>query len=170
MTITEALAEIKTVSKRIQSKREFINSYLFRPDSMKDPLDKDGGSAVVLQREMQAVSDLEQRLVDLRRGIQKANDATDVTLNGVTKTISDWLVWRREIASGRGRFHEGMVSKIHNARQFTGRTFNDQNKQMEIVVNVDEKAIGSELENLKKILGDLDGQLSLKNATVMVEV
>src|SRR5688572_14386321 len=142
MTITEALAEIKTVLKRIQSKREFVNSYLVRPDSMKDPLDKDGGSSEVLNREVQAITDLEQRLIDLRRGIQKANEATEVSLNGVTRTISDWLIWRREIATGRGRFHEGMLQKIHAARGFQG--WNGRNapadaKMPEIIVNVNEK-------------------------------
>lgn len=44
LTITEALAEIKTVGKRVEKKREFIKAFLARQDGVKDPLEKDGGS------------------------------------------------------------------------------------------------------------------------------
>ena len=48
LTITEALAEIKTVEKRIQKKREAILPFVFRQEMLRDPHEKDGGSAVVV--------------------------------------------------------------------------------------------------------------------------
>lgn len=53
ITITEALAEIKTIGKRIDSKKQFVTSHLARQDGVKDPLEKDGGSAELLKRERQ---------------------------------------------------------------------------------------------------------------------
>ena len=53
ITITEALAEIKTVGKRVEKKREFIKSFLARQDGIKDPLEKDGGSYQAIARERQ---------------------------------------------------------------------------------------------------------------------
>ncbi len=38
------------------------------------------------------------------------------------------------------------------------------------LVNLDEAALAKEAETLETILGTLDGQLSLKNATVMIDV
>ena len=38
LTITEALAEIKTIGKRVEAKRTFINGILWRPEAIRDPL------------------------------------------------------------------------------------------------------------------------------------
>ena len=82
ITITEALAEIKTIGKRIASKQAFIGQYLARQDGVRDPLEKDGGSAEVIKRERQAIGDLETRIITLRQGIQHANDETKVSVVG----------------------------------------------------------------------------------------
>lgn len=174
MTITEALAEIKTIDKRISSKQEFINSFLFRLDHVKDPHEKDGGSALVIERELQAVKDLEQRKVDLRSAIQKANETTNVAIEGMERPIADWLVWRREVAPLRERFLYTMQAGIKQARDAMRRgSFGSNNTSLEkydLIVNVDEKGIAKESEQMKNILGQLDGQLSLKNATIMLSL
>lgn len=42
-------------------------------------------------------------------------------------------------------------------------------KPTDIVVNIDEQKLSSEIEEFETILGELDGVLSLKNATVMIQ-
>ncbi len=177
-TITEALAEVKTVQKRIEKKREFILQFLARQDGVKDPLGKTGGAVEALKGERQSIADLEDRIVAIRRGIQKANEATSVTIKGVTRSIANWLVWRREIASGQGGFLRQMSSNISGLRDNAMRdgvavvsaiaTTADQ-KPTDFVVNIDEMALAEEIEALEDTLGQLDGQLSLKNATVAFE-
>src|SRR5690348_16121509 len=98
LTITEALAEVKTIEKRIAKKRESIGQYLARQEKVKDPLANDGGSVDFIKREEQAVSDLEERLIAIRRAILAANTSTQVSVNGDTRSIQDWLTWRREVA------------------------------------------------------------------------
>jgi len=177
VTITEALAEIKTILKRIQSKREFIESYQLRLDSLKDPLEKDGGSAKAVLEAEQAVSDLEARIVALRVGIQKANEDTTISIEGVEKPIADWLIWRREIAPGRERFLNSLTGRLAQARaSVQGKSYtwgNDKSateKAADIVVNIDEAKLSKDKEQMKNILGQLDGQLSLKNATVLLNI
>jgi hypothetical protein len=179
MTITEALAEIKTVTKRIQSKREFISQYLARQEQVKDPLEKDGGSAEVIQKELQAIGDLQDRIVALRRGIQSANEKTILKIEDKEASIADWLIWRREVAPGMRQFLERLSMNLRQLRDQSrreGRGFItvgsvvQSDKPTDVIVNIDEKKLSEKLETLHKILGDLDGQLSLKNATVMVEV
>jgi hypothetical protein len=175
ITITEALADIKTTAKRIESKRAFVLSYVGRPDGIRDPLDKDGGSVESIRREEQAIGDLEARIVSLRRGIQRANDATVVEVAGVQHSISDWLVWRRDVAPKRTEFlaklRQTLASIRQNARQ---QGFNvikpgeTAEKQQDVVINVDEGALARDIEAMEKIKGDLDGVLSLKNATVQI--
>lgn len=177
ITITEALAEIKTVGKRIEKKREFINQFLARQDGIRDPLEKDGGSPKVIAAERQAVSDLEQRIIALRRGIQKANDETTVTINGVTRSISEWLTWRRDVAPGQRNWLASVRNGLNGLREKAKREGNAiisavatsaETKPTDLVVNIDERQLGADLEALEDTLGQLDGQLSLKNATVTI--
>lgn len=177
MTITEALAEIKTILKRIQSKREFIQTYQFRVDSLKDPLEKDGGSTKAVSEATQAISDLEQRIVDLRSGISDANTANTIELSGTSKSIADWLIWRREVAPERERFLNTLATRLSTARsnirgvsQQWGRAPEAADKPTDIVVNMDEAELSQQREAMHSILGQLDGQLSLKNATIQLSI
>lgn len=177
ITITEALAEIKTIGKRLEKKREFIRQYLVRAEGVRDPLEKDGGATKVILQERQAIGDLEQRIITLRRGIQAANDTTLVTINDITRTIAEWLTWRRDVAPGQKSFlqtvRQGLLNVRENAKKqgaalVAATATTAETKPSDIVVNIDELAIAQELEEIEDTLGQLDGQLSLKNATVAI--
>ena len=175
LTITEALAEIKTVNKRLATKREAMKGYVARQDGVKDPLEKSGGSEEFLRRERQACADLGQRVVDLRRGIHDANSITVITIAGKSRTIQDWLTWRREIAGGEQAFLSGLRITVNTIRQQAQRA-NAQlippggqaQNPIDYMVNLDERALGTEIEQMEEILSTLDGQLSLKNATTVL--
>lgn len=176
LTITEALAEIKTIGKRLAKKREAIGPYLARQEGIKDPLEKSGGSPAFLISERQAIADLESRIVELRRGIRKANEATTIVIEGKSQTIADWLIWRREIAPGVASFLGGLRASLNNIRlnaQKNGNAVVSKDGQpaapTDVLVNLDEADLNKSIETLETILGTLDGQLSLKNATVLIE-
>lgn len=177
ITITEALAEIKTIGKRIEKKREFVNGFLARQDGVRDPLEKDGGSAAVIIAERQSIGDLENRIISLRRGIQRANDENTVSINGTSRSISEWLTWRRDIAPGQKAWLAGIRASLNQVRENAKRqgaaiisatATTADSKPTDIVVNIDERRLADEIETIEETLGILDGQLSLKNATVMV--
>src|SRR3569623_433855 len=178
ITITEALAEIKTVGKRIEKKREFINQFLARQEGIRDPLERDGGSASVIASERQAIAALEGRVIALRKGIQSANDANSVTINGGSRTISEWLTWRRDIAPGQRAWLTSVRNGLNQMREKAKREGNAvvsavattaETRPTAIVVNMDERKLGDEIVALEDTLGQLDGQLSLKNATVTMK-
>lgn len=175
ITITEALAEIKTVQKRVEKKQEFIGSFLARQDGIKDPLEKDGGSFQAVARERQAIGDLEKRVIAIRRGIQRANEATDITINAISRTIADWLVWRREIAPGQRAFLAKLRATLNGVRDQARKQGSgiiapgaQADKPSDFIVNINEQELAAEIETLEDTLGQLDGQLSLKNATVPI--
>lgn len=169
MTITEALAEIKMINKRLISKRDFVKKNIMRSDAMKDPMEKDGGSAAVLKAEMQSIDDLEKRIVELRRSIQQANDSTVLNIEGVEQSITDWLVWRREVSDNSRSFLKSLRTTIESVRE-QQRTWKSapNEKVADIIVNLSEKELATDYESMDKVLGQLDGLLSLKNATVMI--
>lgn len=176
LTITEALAELKTIDKRIAKKREFVMNYLLRIDMVRDPLEKDGGSVAALQREQQAIRDLEERRVLIRRRINEANLATSITVSAQTRAIADWLIWRRDVAPGVKAGLDGLAARINQARQEATKRgaaltpAGEAKKPEDIVVNVSEQDLAKQREALEELLGVLDGQLSLKNATITIEV
>lgn len=176
-TITEGLADLKTLRKRIDKKRESLGPYLARAEAIRDPLEKQGGSAKHIEAEIQAIADLEANYLDIRRRIALANDSTNITVAGVTKSISQWLIWRREIAPHYKAWLQGMRSGIQQLRaktQSRGGSMVSATAQIgetkpdDIIVNVDEAKLDQQLEHIEEVLGTLDGQLSLKNATTEI--
>jgi hypothetical protein len=66
ITITEALAEVPTISKRIAKKQQFVLDFLSRQNGVRDPHEKDGGSVTLIQQNLQGIADLESRLIAIR--------------------------------------------------------------------------------------------------------
>lgn len=176
MTITEGLAELKTLGKRIEKKRQFVLNNLLRQECIKDPLEKDGGSVKAIEGERQSISDLETRAIAIRQAIADANEATSVTIGKTTRSIAEWLIWRREVAPGQQQFLaniQGHVQKVRRDAQQKGLTVGAQGevtRPEDIVVHVNETKLHNEIEEIEETLGVLDGQLSLKNATVTITV
>lgn len=170
MTITEALAELKTLQKRIDKKRLFVRSNLARTSAMRDPLEKEGGSETIIKREIQAAGDLCDHYVEVRRAINAANAATSLTVCGVTKTVAEWLIWKREIASGQGSFLTAITADIANARKNVEEMNRGATNPTDVVIHVAEDRHERAREVHEEIIGTLDGLLSLHNATVTVEV
>lgn len=176
MTITEALAEMKTIGKRLEKKKKFVVDYLMRPEQVRDPLEANGGTTKVIRAERQSIADLCDRTVAIRRAIQLANEANSITVEGQTRTIADWLVWRREVAPWlqgmlgeiRGHIDRQRATMLRNGLSVVNEV--QQAKPGDVVVNVNELDLAKEIETLETILGALDGQLSLKNATVTIQL
>lgn len=176
ITITEGLAELKTIDSRLEKKRQAVFDYLYRQELIKDPLAKDGGSVAFVRSERDAIRDLEERKVAIRRAIAKANDRTEVTVGGTTRTIAEWLTFRRDVAAGRKKFLADIRARLSQVRKdaqqkgLSVAAAGEAQKDSDIVVNLNEKALATETEDLESVLGTLDGQLSLKNATVTIDV
>jgi len=176
ITITEALAEIPTIQKRIEKKQEFIKSFLWRQANIRDPHEKTGGSATLVEQEFQAIRDLNERHIKIRLAIQAANAKETITVMGITHTIAYWLTWRREVSEKTESFLAALMRGLQQVRQTaTSKGVQMTNSQSpeslnDIVVNLSEKDLAGEAEQLENVLGILDGQLSLKNATILLDL
>lgn len=176
MTITEALAEIKTIGKRVGKKESFILEHIVGQSGLEDPLGTDGGSRMVIARERQAITDLHERVIRIRGAIHEANHSTEITVCDQNRTIADWLVWRREVATHAQSIMNSMHSKIHAARkqwqQQGGNVAGESAtpNRFDLTILIDEAELAREREGIEEVLGSLDGLLSLKNATTMIEI
>jgi L-lactate utilization protein LutB len=176
-TITEALQEIKTINKRLAGKRQSLQNYIARDSQMKDPLEREGGSVEFIKKERQAIGDLETRIVDIRTAIQHANLNTMLQLGDRKSSVAEWLTWRREVAPGTQAMLTGLSRQIQlirdSATRKGGKVISAQEeggaKQGEIVVHLNEKELLEQSEQMETVLGELDGKLSLINATTVIE-
>lgn len=180
LTITEALAEIKTITKRLEKKKVAVSMFLVRDSRLKDSLEAEGGSVEYVKRERQAIADLEKRIISIRTAIQKSNLETTTTVGDTAMTVAEWLTFRREVSAGRKQFLVDLAGIVRNVRDKIQRegiksaspstTGETVNRPVEVIVNLDEKMLLEEQESLEKTLGDLDGRLSLLNATTVIAV
>lgn len=173
MTITEALAEIKLIGKKLDSKGDTILKNLTRFEHMPDVL---GDSKSVLAQEMQSMSDLWARHIKIRSAISKANLTETIKINDDEMTISEWITWKREISAKE----LNMCTNIRNKLKMeTDRAASnpqaykdaDQNNQFfKLICNLSYHQYVERSQYIQERLDKLDGLLSLKNATTIVEV
>lgn len=177
LTITEALAELKTIQKRLETRRRNVLEYIARDARLKDPFEKSGGSGTHINAERQGITDLERRVIQIRTAIQQSNLGTQLTLGSTSQSVADWLTWRREVSNGSKLFLSSMVNGIRAVRTEMQKrglkavTATEENPVPgDIVVNVDEKDLLASQEQMEQLLGDLDGKLSLLNATTTISI
>jgi hypothetical protein len=178
MTITEALAELKTINKRLQTKRQNTMNYVARDIRAKDPLEREGGSVAFLIRERQGIADLEKRIVAIRTAIQHSNLETRASIGGHDMSVAEWLTWRREVSTSSREYLSLLIANIKGLRdkmQKEGRMLVSAQAEAsggpaDVVVHLNEKELLEELEVFDVVLGELDGRLSLLNATTTIEL
>ena len=176
ITITEGLAEIKTIQARLDKRQEAVLRFLARDARLRDPLEAEGGSIEFVRRERQAIGDLEDRIVKIRTAIQGVNLATQLSVNNRAATVSEWLNWRRDVSGRHGAFLNVMNQTIAQARQKAtqqGARLTDQDaaaKPGDFIISVSERELAEAIEEQEIVLGELDGKLSLLNATTTIDV
>jgi hypothetical protein len=177
MTVTELFAEIKLTREKVLKKNSSILKYAAVAGKLRDPLERQGGSEAFIKAETQAVRDLQARLVRMLTAMHKSNMKVQCTIEGETKSVYEWLVWRKEIFPALSGHYGNLLMGAQTIRANEQRSSAMANSKSqdgtapEVVVQVffDEKQTMAEAEKLTAIYQKLDGQLSLLNATTVVE-
>lgn len=175
LTITEALSEINLLKKKIEKKKETVLTNLIKAKHIKDQLESQGGAKAFVKAEIQSTQDLNSRLLRLKGAIAKANIETLITVNSRTDSIHNWLNWKRDIAQGdikfNGQVYQSVKSHFDHLQK-SPQVFKDEEGKTQLVEyesNVDYGDFLKTQEGLQDTFDKLDGQLSLKNATIVVE-
>jgi len=162
--LTEALAELKTIPKRIESKRDTIRTHMIRQDHLKDPLEKDGSSqAQAVRTAFQSIDDLTKRMIKLRTAINEKNLDVDLTIEGMTYSIAEWITWKREIVPILAPIFRGTIQRLSELH--TSPYGKDEGNY---IINVNEEQLRKVAEKLDSVIGQLDGKLSVLNATTTI--
>lgn len=176
LTITEALSEINLIKKKIQAKQTKILGMLTQVEHLPDPWAQLGGASQVIREEYQAICDLHTRLQNIRAGISKANLENSLKVGFKTRTIHDWLIWKREIYK---EFQSFIVNVNKNVKIYIDQAskapqvYKDDAGNVQLVktkINIEYPHWQAFEQELMEVNEQLDGQLSLKNATITIEV
>lgn len=176
MTITEALSEINLIAKKVEKKKEMVLQNVVKPKHVKDKIETEGGSRAFVISEVQSINDLIKRHVSIRGAVAKANIENSITISGKTDTIHNWLTYRRDFAQKQIDFKTNIHRTVKNEvdkivkqpqvyKDDAGMTH-----LLEIESNVDFAAFMKSAEEEQEVFDRLDGQLSLKNATIIVTI
>jgi hypothetical protein len=176
ITITEALAELNLIDKKITKKNQFITDNLYRYSHQTDIYKNDGGAKKLIEQEKQSIKDLENRKEKIRAGILKANMDNTIKIDKEKKTIYEWLVWKREIAANqinRLKDFYNSLNKANNDFKTSPKFYKNEEGEniiSELIPHMDLNELQKEFEEKQEIYDKLDGLLSLKNATIVIEL
>ncbi len=176
VTITEALSELNLIKKKIEKKQQTVLGSLTRVEHMPDPFEKVGGSKEYLAGEIQAIEALRKRYVKIRSAIAKVNTVTPITIGPETMTINEWLNWKREQATSALQFASSLATDTKKALDIQSQrpsVFKDDAgnvKVVNVIANVDYPERLKAASDLDDMIEKLDGQLSLKNATITIDI
>lgn len=175
MTITEALAQVKLIEKKIESKTQFVLGNLFRYETQKDPFEAKGGARQVLESEIQALQDNYRRLEKIRAAIAESNIDNQLTVGEQTRSVHEWLTFKREVAPKQialfQTIHTQMKQRLDKDAQ-QPQVYKDEEGKThlaKLVTNLDYVEYVRKYEKQQEIFETLDGLLSLKNATTVIQ-
>lgn len=169
MKITEGLAEIKTLIKRIEKNREFIARNFVTTSNVVDPYAESGGLQKKVSETIQATTDLMKRIVKIRSAINTANATNRIKIGDYEQTIGEWLIWRRDILPLLRDWERFLLQNLEQAKTHT-LPANWVEQKVQLIISVDEKEITQYFTNILLTNEELDGKLSLANATIDLEL
>ena len=176
MTITEALSEVNLLKKKLENKKKHALGHLVKPEHSPDFYSNEGGTPAFLKREFQSIDDLHKRLIKIRAAISRANLENEIIIGERTQSIHDWLIWKREIAEDETNFYKTIVSTVKSNLDEAAKNprcydDNEGKKQLlKVQSNVDYAFFVKKQEQMSELFEQLDGKLSLKNATIVVSI
>jgi hypothetical protein len=97
------------------------------------------------------------------------------TVAGTTRTVAEWLNWRREVSEPERLHLQRLHSSIVRNREEMFKkglkvTDSPSGEKGEVVVHLKESELIAKIEQMEAVLGELDGKLSLINATTTIEI
>jgi len=178
LMIAQAMNEVKLAEKKIQSSLEFILRNLLREEDRRDPFAKDGTTQeAMVKSALQSIQDNEKRIVSLKLAINKINLETSLTVESMSATIAEWLIWRRDILPPQKQRLQALVQRMTAAlgepsiaARRTAAAAGVQFEKVQIIVNLSEKDLMAAIQKLDTIEERLDAMLSMANATTPIEV
>lgn len=175
MNIAHGFSEIRLSEKKISHAEAFITQNLARGASLIDPYaDKGSSQKEEVERSLQSIHDLEERIVDIKLAIARANASTSFTIDMVTRTVAEWIIWRQTSADRQLKLIQDVAATIRrlgneHTASLRGLALGRDTKPDQMIFFLDEQWVRDQLDRHEEIYEKLDAELSVFNATTELE-
>jgi hypothetical protein len=163
MKLIEAMKKMRVIEKRMARKMGSINAYAALVSSEKPYFESESAQKKEVQSLIQANHDLMEEYLNLKRAVEITNLVTTVTIEGLTESISAFLVIKRKFAQMMVNTYGALNDDA--AAQRLRQTPPVEGQRLHVIRLYDEK---DKLENMRKwmdIYEAIDAKLEVVNAT-----
>lgn len=177
LTITQALAKINVLKKRIENKAAFVREHVARQKMYEDPFAAEGGTPKEIVSAQDSIRKNSESVIKLRCAINASNTLTYVEAAHLRRSIAAWLIWKREVEPSERTRVAALLEAIKRTRETAASKKvqvvshdGEAQEPLDLMINIDEKALRLKASLLDDITGELDGELSQSNATTTINV
>jgi len=166
LKVVQALKELRIIEKKTNHNNVEITRLASGTSIEKPIMGSEREQMTEVTSLLQANTDLFNRYLDLKTGLEKTNLATIVTIGGVTKTVSEWLVIRRKL--GKMQTESLMALNDKEGQHRLRGQDRPGELSVQIVRYYDEKDRMRNLAAHRDRIESIDGTLEVVNATTDV--
>lgn len=166
MKIIEVLKEIPLIDKKVSKNVDLIRQYssdVQVGDEANLPFPTIQAQADEVASLLQSSYDLVKRKATLRRALALTNAMTNVTIEGATRSITEWIEYRQ-------KGYDLLIGANHaltetNGQGKMGRTAFDPTKGIKTIKFYDQKTRDDEIRALENVKEKINAVLETVNAT-----
>ena len=139
MKIIEALKEIKLIEKKIEENGKLVFKYSSQPDNIKLPFETEEQQKKEIRNLDQSTKDLIENMIILNKRISITNLKVQVEINGETRSIQEWILYRRKIYTLYMNFYENMkVGRFTVEKDVKINTFFDERSKVDSIRRIED--------------------------------
>lgn len=165
MKIIEALKELPLIDKKIARNINQIQTYSSEADNghMDLPFGNAEGQKSEVASLLQSTNDLVARSATIRRVLAVTNATIRVQIDGVSRTIAEWISYRTAGFAHQIRALQAQNDKIAQAN--LNKVQFDVDAGVRIARFYDEKKRNDAISEVEALQGQIDARLEMVNAT-----
>lgn len=167
MKIIEALKELPLIEKKLEKNRQLLTAYAASVDAGTAysglKFDTPARQTEEVSALIQSCEDLVARKARVRKALAVTNAGIQVTIDGVTKSITEWIEYNQRGFEALERVY-GTLSENHVANEARNAKF-EPTQGIRILRHYDEKGRNVRLQQIMETKNKIDTTLETVNAT-----
>ena len=162
MKIVEAMKELRTIEKRMQSNISYLDQYSSILNTERPEFGTEEDQKKEVAALLQSNKDLMAQYLKIKSSIEKTNLETLVEIKGETKSIGEWLIIRRKLAKVMEMTYSALSS--NNASNRMRMNMGSSDRTPQIIKMFDEKIKLEGLDKWQTMSDNIDARLQVINA------
>lgn len=165
MKIIEALKELPLIEKKVKKNNEKIREYSSFGSHVGPAFDTQEQQNKEVDSLIQSNKDLIYRYMKIKHSLNLTNLKTDVTINGQTCTIADWIIWKQKTGQMFLSTYANLSTSIGESHIRIHQANLQDGIQIGIVKCYSETFKNTNIDSIQDTIDKIDAALEMVNAT-----